>query len=95
MSSSSGSQSAEIIIIKNVEDHPKELASMGIANAYANAHNVDKLMENIDKYKGNMVEMKEVSRKKEKLGREYKRKYEATLSWLERFQQRHQILEAE
>ena len=95
MSSSSGSQSAEIIVIKNVEDHPKELASMGIANAYTNAHNVDRIMENIEQYKGKMAEMKEVLRKEENLGRESKRKYEATLSEFERFQQRHQILEAE
>ena len=81
--------------MKNVEEHPKELASMGNENAYENAHNVDKLMENIKKYKGKMVEMKEVLRKKEKLGRESKRKYEATLSEFERFQQRHQILEVE
>ena len=31
-------------IMKNVEEHPKKLASMGITNSYANAHNVDKLM---------------------------------------------------
>ena len=42
-----------------------------------------------------MAEMKEVLRKEEKVGRESKRKYEATLSEFERFQQRHQILEAE
>ena len=48
----------ERIAMKNVEEHPKELASMGIANAYANAHNVDGLMENIEKYKGKMAEMK-------------------------------------
>ena len=66
--------------MKNVEEHPKELAAMGIANAYENAHNIDKIMENIEQYKGKMVEMKEVLRKKEKLGIESKRKYEATLS---------------
>ena len=42
-----------------------------------------------------MAEMKEVLRKEEKVGRESKRKYEATLSEFERLQQRHQILEAE
>ena len=31
----------------NVEAHPKQVASMGIVNAYANAHNVDKLIETI------------------------------------------------
>ena len=53
---------------------------MGIANSYANAHNVDRLMENIEQYKGKVAEMKEVLRKEEKVGRESKRKYEATLS---------------
>ena len=43
---------------ENVEEHPKELASMGIENAYANSHNVDRIMENIEQYKGNMDEMK-------------------------------------
>ena len=62
--------------MKNVEEQPKELASMGIANA----HNVDRLMENLEQYKGKMAEMKEVLRKEEKVGRESKRKYEATLS---------------
>ena len=85
----------ERTVMKNVEEHPKELATMGIANAYANAHNVNKLRENIEQYKGNMAEMKEVVRKEEKVGRKSKRKYEATLSELEIFQQRHKILEAE
>ena len=79
----------------NVEEHPKELSAMGIANAYANSHNVDKIMENIEQYKGKMAEMKEVLRKEEKVGTKSKRKYEATLSEFEIFQQRHQILEAE
>ena len=68
---------------------------MGIANAYANAHNVDRLMENIEKYKGKMAEMKEVLRKEENVGRESKIKYEATLSDFERLRHRHQILEVE
>ena len=67
-------------VMKNVEEHPKELASMGIANAYANDHNVDSLMENIEQYKGKMAEMKEVLRKDGKVGRESKRKYEAIVS---------------
>ena len=54
---------AERTVMQNVEEHPKQLASMGIANAYANAHNVDRLLENIEKYKGKMAEMKEVLRK--------------------------------
>ena len=44
--------------MKNVEENPDQLASMGIANAYANAHNVDMLLENIEQYKGKMVKMK-------------------------------------
>ena len=61
--------------MKNVEEHPKELAAMGIANAYANAHNMEKFMENIEQYKGKMDEIYEVLRKEEKVGREFKRKY--------------------
>ena len=72
--------------MKNVEEHPKKLASMGIANAYANAHNVDRLLENIEQYKGKMAEMKEVLRKEERVSRESKIKYEDTLSNFERIQ---------
>ena len=75
----------ERTIMKNVEDHSKELASMGIVNAYANAHNVDRIMDNIEQYKGNMAEMKEVLRREEKVGRESKRKYEATYHILKGF----------
>ena len=53
-------------VMKNVEEHPNELASMGNGNSYPNAHNVDRLMENIEQYKGNMAEMKEVLRKKKR-----------------------------
>ena len=42
-----------------------------------------------------MAKMKEVLRKEENIGRESKRKYEATLSDFERIQQRHQVLEVE
>ena len=72
--------------MSNVEAHPKQVASMGIANAYANAHNVDRLTKTIEQYKGKMAEMKEFLRKEEKVGRESKRKYEATLSDFERLQ---------
>ena len=46
----------EKTMVKTVEDNPKKLDSMGIATAYANAHNVDKLTETIDHYKGKMTE---------------------------------------
>ena len=42
-----------------------------------------------------MVEKKEFFRKEERVGRESKRKYEATLSDFERLQLGHQILEEE
>ena len=69
----------ERTVVKNVEDNPKQLASLGIANAYENAHNIDKLTETLEKCKGKMAEMKEVLRKEERVCRESKRKYEATL----------------
>ena len=52
---------------------------MGIVTAYANAHNVDNLIETLEQYKGKMAKMKEVPRKEERVGRDSKRKYEATL----------------
>ena len=44
--------------MSNVEEHPKQLASMGIANAFSNAHNIDKLTETIEQYKVKMAEIK-------------------------------------
>ena len=56
-------------VVKNLEDNPKQLASLGIANAYTNAHNIDKLTETLEQCKGKMAEMKEVLRKEESLQR--------------------------
>ena len=50
-------------VMKNVEDNLKQMDSMGIASAYANAHNIDKLTKNLEQLKDKMVEMKEVLRK--------------------------------
>ena len=70
----------ERIVVKNVEDNPKQLASLGIANAYGNAHNIEKLIKTLKQFKGKMAEMKEAMRKEERVYIESKRKYEATLS---------------
>ena len=83
----------EITVVKNVEDNPKQLASLGIANAYENSHNIDKLTETLDQFKGKMAEMKEVLRKEERVRRESKRKYEATILDYENIQQEYRILE--
>ena len=68
------------------------MASMGVATTNANAHNISKLTETLDQYKGKMAEMKEVLRKEERVGQESKRKYEATLSDYDKLQQDYQIL---
>ena len=39
------------IVVKNVEDNTKKMASMGIATAYENAHNIDKLTETLEQFK--------------------------------------------
>ena len=70
----------ERTFVKNVEDNPKQMDSMGIASAYANAHNIDKLIETLEEFKGNMAEIKAVLKKEERVSRESKRKYEDTLS---------------
>ena len=51
--------------MKNVEDNPNQMASMGIASVYANAHNIDKLTETLKQFKGKMAEMKVVLKKEE------------------------------
>ena len=35
-------------IVKNVEEDPKQMASMGVATATSNAHNISKLTEALD-----------------------------------------------
>ena len=76
----------EKTVVKNVEEDPKQMASMGVVTATANAHNISNLIETLDQYKGKMAEMKEVLRKEEIVGQEFKRKYEATLSDYEKLQ---------
>ena len=56
------------------------MASMGIAYAYANAHNIDKLIDTLEHFKGKMAEMKAVLTKEERVYKESKRKYEDTFS---------------
>ena len=53
----------ENTVVGNVEENPKQIASMGIAFAFANAHNVDRLIKTIAQQKGKMTKMKEVLRK--------------------------------
>ena len=60
------------------------MASIGIATAQVNAYNVSKLKGVVDQYKDKMTQMKETLRKEKGVGRESKRKYDATLSDLER-----------
>ena len=38
----------EMTVVKYVEEYPEQLASMGIAIAHANAHNISKLIETLD-----------------------------------------------
>ena len=45
----------EKTVVKNVEEDPKKMASMGVATDNANAHNISRLTETIDQYKGKMA----------------------------------------
>ena len=38
-----GNQPPVTTVVKNLEENPKQLESLGIASAYVNAHNIDKL----------------------------------------------------
>ena len=38
----------EKTIMRNVEEDPKQMASMGVATTTANAHNISRLTETID-----------------------------------------------
>ena len=87
-----GDPVTERTVVKDVEDNPKQMDSMGIASAYANDHNIDKLTETLEQFKGKMAEMKAVLKKEERVCRESKRKYEDTLSDYEKLQKDNQIL---
>ena len=63
----------EKTVVRNVEEEPKLLSSMGIATTYANSHNVDKLTETLEQCKGKIAEMKEVLRKEERVGMKSKK----------------------
>ena len=82
----------ERIVVDIFEDNQKKMASLGIANAYANPHNIYKLTETLEKFKGKMDKMKDVLRKEESVYRESKRKYEDTHSDYEKLQQYYQVL---
>ena len=58
----------EKTVVKDVEENLEQLASMGIATAHENAHNISNLKETINHYKGKMEKMKEVLRKEERVG---------------------------
>ena len=75
-----------------MEEDSKGLASISIATAYENAHNVDKLTETLEQCKGKLAEIKDVLRKEERVGRESKRKYKATLSNYVKLQHDYQII---
>ena len=85
----------ERTLVKDIEEYPVHMASCDVATAQVNAHNISKLKEIIDRYKGRMAEIKEVLRKEERVGRESKIKYDATLSDFEKLQQDYSILEEE
>ena len=40
----------EKTVVKNVEEDPKQMASMGVATATTNAHNISRLTEATDHY---------------------------------------------
>ena len=82
-------------VVKNIEEDLEQMASFGIATAQVNSYNVSKLKEAIDQYKDKMAQTKETLRKEERVGRETKRKYDATLSDLDRLQKAYQIQEVE
>ena len=42
----------EKTVVKNVEEDPKQMASMGVATSTTNAHNISRITENIDSIKG-------------------------------------------
>ena len=44
----------EKTVVKDVEEDLVQMASWGVATAQVNAHNISKIKESIDQYKGRM-----------------------------------------
>ena len=79
-----GTTVIEKMVLKDVEEDPVRMASLGIATPQVTAYNVSKIKRAVDQYKDKMAQMKEILRKEERVGREAKRKYDSTLSDLEK-----------
>ena len=45
----------ERTVVKDVEEYSVQMASWGVATAHVNTHNISKLKEIIDQYKGRMA----------------------------------------
>ena len=56
------------MVVKDVEEDLVQMASWGVAIAQVNTHNISKLKDIIDQYKGRMAEIEEILRKEERVG---------------------------
>ena len=91
-------QPIDIMVTKKIVLHgnnkdTKLLAAAGVASALANADNVNQMVDDIEKYKEKMSQVKETSRKESGEGHSLKRKYNDTLTELERLKEAYQILQ--
>ena len=73
-------------IMKTTDEYLEQMTLLKVASAQESAYNVGKLKGVVDHYKEKMAKIKETPIKEQGEGREVKRKHEATLSYLERFQ---------
>ena len=53
----------EIVVMKNTNEDPEQMASLNVAATHESAHSVGKLKGVVDQHKENMAQIKETLRK--------------------------------
>ena len=94
----SGDHPVDIMVIKKIILHgtnkdPKLLGVAGVASSLANAYNVNQMVDDLEKYKDKMSQVKETLRKERGEAKILKIKYDDTLTELERLKEAYQILQ--
>ena len=82
-------------IIHGTNKDPKLLEREGVASALANVDNVDKMVDDLEKYREKLSQMRETLKKERGEGKILKRKHEDSLSVLEKFREACHILQSD
>ena len=83
----------ENIVVHRTDEDPRLLAMEDVVAAQANAVIIGRLVENTEKYKENMSQMKETLRKERGEGQELKITHDDSFIDFERLKKAYQVLE--